>query len=340
MPTPSANPADLLAAFDRASRVLLTTHVRPDGDALGSVAALAIALRAKGKVADILLLSKLPSKYRFVLEEPGLGHTDLAVGPAPDFASYDTLVVADTGTFSQLPGLEKVIPEFERRGGRGGAVLVVDHHRTQEGWGRVRVVDTAAASATELIGRLLKLWNVPLTAELAEVLYVGIVSDTGWFAFSNTTSTTLRLTADLMDAGANPDRLYQRLFQSEREPRLRLQSRAQSSLQLLAGGRLAVITVRAADFTETGAAVPDTENLINFPLQLAAVEMSLLVTETPPPDNATIKVSCRSKGKVDVARFAEQFGGGGHARASGLKLPAPLEVATATLIAAAIAALG
>lgn len=120
MPTPSANPADLLAAFDRASRVLLTTHVRPDGDALGSVAALAIALRAKGKVADILLLSKLPSKYRFVLEEPGLGHSDLAVGPAPDFASYDTLVVADTGTFSQLPGLEKVIPEFERRGGEGG----------------------------------------------------------------------------------------------------------------------------------------------------------------------------------------------------------------------------
>lgn len=358
MPTPPTHPTpatatdlpSLLAALDRSQRVLLTTHVRPDGDALGSVTSLALALRSRGKVADILLLSKLPTKYRFVLEEPGLPHTNLAVDPAPDYASYDTLIVADTGTFSQLPGLETVIPTFQHpaaAGGGGGGggrkapgtVLIIDHHKTQEPWGNVRIVDTSAASATELIGRILSAWKIPLSAPIAEALYIGIVSDTGWFAFSNTTPSTLRLAADLMHAGVNPDRMYQRLFQSEREPRLRLQARVQNSFQLLANGRLAVLTVRASDFIETHAAITDTENLINFPLQLASVEMCLLLTETPPPDNQQIKISCRSKGSVDVAKFAEQFGGGGHARASGLKLPAPLDTASQTLITAALATL-
>lgn len=327
----------MIEAMSKTRRALVTTHVRPDGDALGSIAALALALESRGASADLLLLSKLPSKYSFVLGDPGLSHTDASVSGVPDLAAYDTVIVADTGTFSQLPGLEQSLPAFERLAGR--QLLVIDHHRTQEPWGTLRLVDVTAAAATELIGRLLSAWGVPLTPGLAEALYVGIVSDSGWFAFSNTTPGTLRLAADLMDAGVDPDRMYQRLFQSEREPRLRLQARAMNSMQLLCGGRLAVLTVTADDFAATGAAVPDTENLINFPLALATVEMSLLVTQTPPPDDRTIKVSCRSKGGVDVARFAEQFGGGGHARASGLKLPAPLESSLRTLIPAAEKAL-
>src|SRR2546421_1554521 len=123
----------------------------------------------------------------------------------------------------------------------------------------------------------------------------------------------MRLAADVMEAGVDTDALYQHLYQNERAQRVALQARALQSLELLCDNRLAVMTIHKADFEQTGAGVPDTENLINVPLQIATVEVSLLITE--PMDSGPVRVSLRSKGSVDVARFAEQFGGGGHARA-------------------------
>ncbi|MFN4244250.1 MAG: DHH family phosphoesterase [Tepidisphaerales bacterium] len=318
-------------------RPLLTTHVRPDGDALGSVAALALAYRDAGVPADILLLSRLPNKYAFVLTDAGLRCRDASAEGWPELGGYDAVVVADTGTFSQLPGLSERLAA--PGGGGPGSVLVIDHHRTQESWGTMRLVDVSAAATTELLARVLRSWGVALSPPLATALYVGLATDTGWFAFSNTTPSAMRLAADLMEAGVDADAIYRRLFQSEREPRLRLQARVMNSLELRCGGRLAVMTATADDFLATGATVPDTENLINFPLALGSVEMALLVTESPPPEDDTVKVSCRSKGAVDVAKFAEQFGGGGHARASGLKLPGPLEQARERVVAAAEAQL-
>src|SRR3954453_17885315 len=160
---------------------------------------------------------------------------------------------------------------------------------------------------------------------MATGLYVAIASDTGWFQFSNTRPFTMRLAATLMEAGVDTDQLYQHLYQNERPERVLLQTRAMQSLELLADGKLAVMTVRKQDFADTGAHVPDTENLINIPLQIRTVEVSLLFTETPEP--GPIRVSLRSKGSVDVAKFAEQFGGGGHARAAGLKVSKQLAAA-------------
>jgi phosphoesterase RecJ-like protein len=128
----------------------------------------------------------------------------------------------------------------------------------------------------------------------------------------------MRLAATLMEAGVDTDRLYQMLYQNERKERVALQTRAMSSMELLKDNRLAVMRISKKDFEETGANVPDTENLINLPLQIATVEVSILLTE--PRDFGPVRVSLRSKGQIDVARFAEHFGGGGHARASGLKL--------------------
>jgi phosphoesterase RecJ-like protein len=128
----------------------------------------------------------------------------------------------------------------------------------------------------------------------------------------------MHLAAELMEAGVDTDRMYQFLYQNERPERVALQTRALQSLQLLGGGKLAVMTVTREDFQTSKAAVPDTENLINVPLQIRSVEVSLLFTE--PLDDGPVRVSLRSKGQVDVAKFAEQFGGGGHARAAGLKV--------------------
>ena len=305
----------ILDTLGRAKRVLVTTHVRPDGDALGSAAAAVLGLKAKGVEAEVLLLSHLPTKYAFVFRDHGIVFHDVEKGwPAGGFPfdRFDTFLVVDTGTWSQLPGLEERIKNWDV------PKLVVDHHLTQQDWATAKLIVTEAGAAGEIVAELLELWDVELTPAMATALFVAIASDTGWFQFANTRPYTLRLAAMLMEAGVDTDKLYQLLYQNERAERVALQARALQSLQLLADGRLAVMAISKQDFAETRAAVPDTENLINFPLQIRTVEASILLTD--PPEGGAIRVSLRSKGQIDVAKFAESFGGGGHARASGLRV--------------------
>jgi phosphoesterase RecJ-like protein len=311
-----------------AKKVLITTHIRPDGDALGSTAAMALGLRAKGISAKVLLMSHLPSKYAFIYRDLGVDYFDVEKGWPLDFsfAAFDTLLVIDTGTWSQLPGLKDRLIDFT------GRKLVVDHHLTQEGWADEKLVVTEAAAAGEIVADLLKCWNVSLNLPIARALYLALVADTGWFQFSNTKPRTLRLAATLMEAGVDTDQLYQLLYQSERPERVTLQSHAQQSLELLADNRLAVMQVSRADFMRAHASSGDTEALINIPLQIGSVQVSLLFTE--PMDDGPIRVSLRSKGQVDVARFAQQFGGGGHARAAGLKVDGDIRAAREKVVAA------
>jgi phosphoesterase RecJ-like protein len=183
------------------------------------------------------------------------------------------------------------------------------------------------------VADLLDAWGVPLDKPIASALFLAVASDTGWFQYSNTRPQTLRLAARLMEAGVETDRMYQALYQNERAERVALHTRGQQSLQLLLDGRLAVITLTKRDFEETNASVLDTENLINVPLQIRTVEVSALVVE--PKDAGPVRVSLRSKGAVDVARFAETLGGGGHARAAGLKIDGrPVEQARDALVTA------
>lgn len=304
----------IIDALSASRKVLVTTHVRPDGDALGTVAAAVLGMRKAGVAAEALLLSHLPRKYAFVFEENRIVHHDAEQGwPASlKLADFDTLLVMDTGTWSQLPGLRERVEAWS------GRKLVVDHHLTQEGWADVKLVVTEAAAAGEIAAELLDVWQIDFDQPIAVALYLAIASDTGWFQYSNTRPYTHRLAARLIEHGVNTDQMYQHLYQNERAERVTLQTRAQQSLELLAEGRLAVMRVKKEDFDRTGANVGDTENLINIPLQVRTVEVSLLFVE--PRDDGPVRVSLRSKGQVDVARFAEQFAGGGHARAAGLKL--------------------
>jgi phosphoesterase RecJ-like protein len=323
-------------------RVLVTTHVRPDGDAIGTTAALILAMRKAGIDAEALLLSHLPSKYAFVYQENAIVHHDVEKGwPGepqgvegklnPFFNRFDALLVADTGTWSQLPGLR------ERIGGWDVPKIVLDHHLTQESWASLKLVISEAAAAGEIAAELIEQWDIPFDAGMATALYVAIASDTGWFQFANTRPFTHRLAATLIEKGVDTDRVYQLLHQNERAERIALQSRAMQSLELLADGRLAVMAIGKDDFAATKAHVPDTENLINIPLQIRTVEVSILLTE--PPEGGPIRISLRSKGQLDVARFAEQFGGGGHARAAGMKLDGGLEQAHDQVVVAMLKAM-
>jgi phosphoesterase RecJ-like protein len=305
---------EMIAALSGCRSVLVTTHVRPDGDAVGTAAVMVMGLRKVGIAAEVLILSHVPRKYAFIFSENNIVHHDAEKGwPAGlEMSRFDALLVVDTGTWSQLPGLK------EKLAGFSGPKLIIDHHLTQEGWADKRLVVTEAAAAGEIVAELLERWGIGLDKAMATALYLAIATDTGWFQFSNTRPYTLRLAAKLMECGVDTDRMYQSIYQNERSQRLALQTQAQRSLELLEGGRLAVMHIAKEDFQNTGATVGETEQLINVPMQVASVEVSLLLVE--PPDGGAIRVSLRSKGGVDVARFAEGFGGGGHARAAGLKM--------------------
>lgn len=317
----------IIRSLSSAKNILITTHVKPDGDALGSAAALQLGLKSRGIASTVLLLSRLPNKYSFVFNENAI---DFVTGEPtlPDrnwFDSFDRFACVDTGTFSQLPGLGAIVPSLTVE------KIVIDHHKTQESWSNLLWQDVTAAAAGEMIETLLQRWDIPITPAIANCLFVAIASDTGWFQFSNTTPRTLRLVADLMEHGVDSDALYQHLYQNERAERLLLQQRAMGSLRFDAEKRIASMVIRATDFAETGAYVPDTENLINLPLQVASVQASVLLVEQP--EGGPIRVSFRSKGQVDVAHFAQQFGGGGHARASGAKIDASVDDARETVVA-------
>lgn len=318
----------IVEILSRCKHVLVTTHVRPDGDALGSCAALVLGMRKVGIEAEVLLLSHLPRKYAFIFQEGDIIHHDAEQGFPASLAlnRFDALAVVDTGTWSQLPGLKEKIDDWKV------PKLVIDHHLTQEDWADVKLVVTEAAAAGEIVAELLNQWDIEIDQPIAAALYLALVSDTGWFQYSNTRPYTLRLAAGLMEAGVDTDRLYQVLYQNERAERVALQTRAQQSLELWVDGRLAVMRIGKPDFEATRANVPDTENLINVPLQIAAVEVSILAVE--PNEGGPIRVSLRSKGQVDVARFAEQFGGGGHARAAGLKIAGTLSEVSDRVVAA------
>jgi phosphoesterase RecJ-like protein len=321
----------IIETLSRAKRVLVTTHVRPDGDALGSSAALVLGMKQKGVDANVLLLSHLPRKYSFIYDEAGVRHIDVEAGFPPDLSldAYDAIIVVDTGTWSQLPGLRERVEAWPK------PKIVIDHHLTQQNWADVKLVDTSAGACAEMIAELLERWGAKLTAPMATALFVGIVADTGWFMFSNTRPVTLRRAAALIEAGVDTDRVYQLLYQNERAERIALHTRGLAGMELLDNGRIAVMRIRRSDFEAVRAHINDTENLINVPLQIRTVEVSVLITE--PVDSGPVRVSLRSKGQLDVAKFAEQFGGGGHARAAGLKFETSLDEAHDKVVSALLA---
>jgi phosphoesterase RecJ-like protein len=314
-------------------RVLVTTHVRPDGDAIGTTAALVLAMKKVGIDAEVLLLSHLPTKYSFVFKENGIVHSDVENGWPEHFPfeRFDALLVADTGTWSQLPGLKERIANWNV------PKLVLDHHLTQENWADLKLVITEAAAAGEIAAELIEQWEIEIDSAIATALYVAIASDTGWFQFSNTRPFTHRLAATLIEKGVDTDRIYQMLYQNERAERVALQTRAMQTMELQANGRLAIMKIGKEDFKATNARVPDTENLINVPLQIRTVQVVALITD--PPEGGPIRVSLRSKGQLDCSKFAEQFGGGGHARAAGMKLEGTVQQTHDRILAALLSKL-
>ena len=305
--------------IEKAHDVLVTTHTRPDGDAGGCVAAMVGVVRNFGKTARPLLLSPLPDWYGFLFDEkvPVLGQDvrveDLASG---GFGNIDLVVILDTGSYSQLPGLENYLKQ-----GRT-PVLVIDHHVTTDKLACVEISDPSAAAAGLVLLDFLRYAGWPITKKIAESLFVAVATDTGWFQLSNTNSRVFRGSADLIELGIDPSDLYRRLYQSFSYPRFKLMVAMLNTLELHLDGRYASQYLVRQDFERTGAAYRDTENLVNECQRISSVKVAALFVELR---DGRIRCSLRSRGTVDVSEIAAQFGGGGHKAASGTYLPSPLE---------------
>jgi phosphoesterase RecJ-like protein len=311
----------------RHRRFLLTTHVRPDGDGLGSMLALAEVLERQGKDVQLVIASTLPHRYQFMIPAGRIVRFDTAA--AVQFRP-DIVLVLDTGTWTQLGDFGPYL--------RSLAVpkVVIDHHQTQDDLGAVQFVDVTAEATGRLIFEAIRALGEPLPERAANALFVALTMDTGWFHHSNTTAPTFTLASALVAAGARPEILYQYLFEENTLPALRLRGLVLERLQITQGGKVAYTEIQRTDYAATGAVPQDTEDLVNYTRSLAGVEVGLLFVEQP---HGGVKVSFRSRARVDVARVAERFGGGGHRLAAGAVIMASLEEVRTRVLQAVAAAL-
>ncbi|MHC4984048.1 MAG: DHH family phosphoesterase [Planctomycetota bacterium] len=304
-----------------AASILVVTHARPDGDALGSMVALARAGQAAGKTVRLLSPDPVPRRYELLCSQ----HDFAGPGQFAALArAADLIVVLDTCTFSQLEDLEVELRRWREK------IAAVDHHATVDDIGAVQWVDTSAAAAGVMVAEIVEALGWPVDLPTAEALTTAVVTDTGWLRFANTDGRCLRLVARWLELGVRPDKLYKQIYQADRPQRLALMSRMLQTLELHAGDRLAAMTIRKSDFEATGATPEETENLVNEALRLASVDTAILLVE----NDDCVRVSLRSRDAVNVAEVARRFGGGGHARAAGVRLNEDIDAIKKRLIEA------
>ncbi|MGE3807216.1 MAG: bifunctional oligoribonuclease/PAP phosphatase NrnA, partial [Gemmataceae bacterium] len=298
---------------DRARHFLLTTHIRPDGDGLGSMIALAEVLKGRGKQVDMVVASVLPGRYDFLVQ----GEVERFYLPGEKYQSADAIVVLDTGTWNQLADFGDFMKQ------RQAAKAVIDHHLTQDALEAKPFVDVTAEATGRLVFEALEALGArPLPRRAANALFIALAMDTGWFRHSNTTAKTFALAERLVQDGAQPEKIFDQLFEQNTLPRLKLMGLVLDRLEVTAAGKVAHTEIHRADYAATGALPSDSEDLVNYTRSVIGVEVGLLFMEQPA---GGVKVSFRAREKVDVARIAEQFGGGGHRLASGAIVQAPLD---------------
>lgn len=304
--TTSKAPDELLRTIRGGNRFLLTSHISPDGDAIGSELGLARLLRTLGKGAVIWNRDETPSVYRAL---PGADRIHTGAEPPPGWPDKFDGVVA-----LECPGLDRTGLEghvVERQ------LVNIDHHLGNQHYGAVNWVDPTAPAVGEMIFRLAQGLHIDLDADTANALYLTLVTDTGGFRFANSTPEAFEAAAALVRAGARPDEVSRWLHESRTLTSLRLLRELLDSIALHADGRIATAQLAPAMYERAGAGPADAEGLIDYPRSIAGVEAVALVRELA---EGGVKVSLRSRGDVDVERIARHHGGGGHKNAAGYTL--------------------
>lgn len=304
--------ARVLQEIEQRRHFLVTSHARPDGDAIGSTLALAQVLRKMNKSAEVVLSDNLPVIYKPLPFSETIVHTSEVNG------HYDAAIIleCDSVQRTRVHGLEKHF------------LINIDHHASSKPFAHVNWIDPTAVATAELIFRLAQAAQVKLTPEIATCLYTALLTDTGSFCYGGTNACTFELAKYLVEHGADPGKIAQSVYFSSPTSKMLLLGAALSGLQR--HGAITWMSVTRHDMERCGALDEDCEGLVNYALGIAGVEVAVFFRELA---NERIRVSIRSKGAVNVAEIAEKFGGGGHECAGGFSLEGPVQAAAERILA-------
>jgi len=318
--TNTTNAADLQAvakAIRGHDRFIVTTHENPDGDALGSLVAMTLALRELGKDAVMYLFGEvpIPNEYEFMQFD------GLVRGPNPD-PSQHVVLALDAANERRL-GPETALLE------KAPFIIDIDHHHDNTRYGTVNLIVGDASSTGEILADVFKELGVELTPEIAEALYIAVVTDTGRFQYANTTAKALRLAAELVEAGADVHRVFQGVYENVAFAKLKLVARALENAEVFEGGRVIVSHLEREDFDAAGAEEPYSEGIIDYLRAVEGAELAALIREPPTANGPTHRISLRTTEEdLDVSAIARKSGGGGHRQAAGFSSEASIEEIT------------
>src|SRR5947209_4035192 len=302
----------VLHHVEQRRKFVLTSHARPDGDAIGSLLALSGILQTMGKSAEIVMSDNVPVIYK------PLPFSDTIVHASHVNGKYEAAIIleCDSVQRTRIQGLEQHF------------LINIDHHHSSKPFAHVNWIDPGACATAEMIFRLGTAAGVQITPEIATCLYTAVLTDTGSFCYSPTNAHTFELARKLVEHGADPPRIAQNIYFSNPTSKMRLLGAALSTLHR--EGPVTWMTVTREDMDRCGALEEDCEGLVNYALGIAGVEVAMFFRETT---DHRVRVSIRSKGAVDVSTVAQAFGGGGHECASGFSVEGPIATAIERVVA-------
>lgn len=304
---------EIINTISEAGNIAVTAHIRPDGDAIGGALGLSRILNNAGKTAKVIDLGPIPDRYNFIIDE-----SECCASDDFDFSNVDYIVVLDSGSLERSPDfISKWKPSIP--------VINIDHHLSNEEFGNLNYVDTKASSVGEIICNIARTSDLTITPHAAEALWVSIVTDTGRFSYSNTTTNTMKAASDLLATGVETADINHKIYEQKPLRQLKLLGRALENLTTYENGSVAIVSLSRKDYTESGCTPADAEGIVNIPRSLEGVKVALFLYEFP--DAPETKISFRTSEPYDASEFCRKLGGGGHARAAGCALPGTLESA-------------
>lgn len=313
----------ILEEFSNGDNFLLTAHINPDGDSLGSMLGLALALEKTGKKVTLVSSDPTPVIYSFL---PGIKKV-IAVEEVKNH--FSTAIVLDCSDWKRLGKAASLIRDCKK-------IINIDHHVTNEMFGSLNYVEGNAAATGELVYNLLTDLGISIDNEVATNLYTALMTDTGSFRHSNTKANAFRIAADLTEKGANPHQIAEHVYSTFSFDSLKLLGKAMSAIQLSCCKRIAWLFISQELLQETNTSLEETDGLIPYLIGIQGVEVALIFKEV---GEGKIKVSFRAREKIDVSKVAGVFGGGGHTKAAGCSLDDDLEIAREKVLQEVVKAL-
>ena len=296
--------------------VLIASHVNPDGDAIGSLLAMGLALDALNIKATLYNESDIPAVYRFLPEIKRIQNQISRVH------AYETAIILDCSNLDRIGRATDIVTQIPM-------VINIDHHVTNTRFGIRQLIDDQACATAELIYRLIKELGIPISTAMATSIYTGIVTDTGSFRFSNTNAAAFEICNELVRLGVEPYHIARHLYGTYSLGRIKLLNQALESIEISNNGRLSLMTLTQRMLEETGTQPEDADGLIHYARRIEDVQLAALIQEQANGYHRSRKakkyhVSMRSDGSIDVATIATKFGGGGHPSAAGFSMDASL----------------